>query len=331
MTMKPATDPAYEMPAQWTLATIFRNPEKDPDGSMWARIPPGNTTSRFTSEFLAATEKESSEGHWERIEDEPPIPSEMSERVGLSKEKCPNCVREEVRLLHRGGLTKILMYRRVPCSCERLKRFWSYWGKVPERLRGANLATIVPRGTDKISAARQAKILYALKERPEGSYLFWGPPGTGKSYFAAALYRHACNLTTGRQLETNDWCTSGPIWRVETSTLLAEHAEWASRNKYDEDCRVPAPTVTKQGIELYIAKGHRPCLYLEEIDKVAFTEARINKLCELVNAVYEAKGQVVATCNKSEAFLTQKWGADEAGTLLRRIGGDGGYSVRFED
>jgi hypothetical protein len=39
-------------------------------------------------------------------------------------------------------------------------------------------------------------------------------------------------------------------------------------------------------------------------------------------AVYVAEGQIVATSNKSPAELEAKWGSNEAGTILRRIGSE---------
>jgi hypothetical protein len=57
----------------------------------------------------------------------------------------------------------------------------------------------------------------------------------------------------------------------------------------------------------------------------------VQKLCQIVDAVYEAQGQVVATSNKNVESLAAKWGNDEAGTVLRRIGaGSNAHTVLFE-
>jgi hypothetical protein len=50
-----------------------------------------------------------------------------------------------------------------------------------------------------------------------------------------------------------------------------------------------------------------------------------------VNSVYEAKGQIVATSNKSLADLASKWGGGAAQKIVRRIGGDDGHVVQLAD
>jgi predicted ATPase len=81
-----------------------------------------------------------------------------------------------------------------------------------------------------------------------------------------------------------------------------------------------------------IKQGYRPCLFLDEIDKISPSEFKMNRLMQLVDAVYEAEGQLVATSNKTLTELISKWGENEAGTVLRRIGaGDGAKAIHFID
>jgi hypothetical protein len=84
------------------------------------------------------------------------------------------------------------------------------------------------------------------------------------------------------------------------------------------------------GIVKAAKAGYRPALFLDEVDKCNPTPFQIGKLIEVVDAVYAEVGQVVATANKSVDDLIARWGSDEAGTVLRRIGaGPGAHSVRF--
>jgi len=57
-------------------------------------------------------------------------------------------------------------------------------------------------------------------------------------------------------------------------------------------------------------------MYIDEIDKIAWSEYKIRRLGELVNAIYQVKGTVVATTNKRAGRLSVKWhDADEAATI----------------
>ena len=94
---------------------------------------------------------------------------------------------------------------------------------------------------------------------------------------------------------------------------------------------VPCPAVTVGKLKEAIGKGYSPSLILEEIDKVPSTPFKLARLIELVDCVYEAQGQVIATSNASMSDLAAKWGADEAETILRRIGdGPGAITIKFE-
>lgn len=63
-------------------------------------------------------------------------------------------------------------------------------------------------------------------------------------------------------------------------------------------------------------QGLRPCFIVEEIDKFKPTEFKLNKFFELLNAVYEANGQVIATSNASPETLTASWGVSGDPTAL---------------
>lgn len=83
-------------------------------------------------------------------------------------------------------------------------------------------------------------------------------------------------------------------------------------------------------IQAVVAKGYRPCLFLDEIDKAVPTDFKLGELIKIVDAIWVAEGQIVATGNMSVEALSAKWGSDEAGTILRRIGaGPGAHRVRF--
>lgn len=305
----------------WTRATVYKQPERE-----FLTLPPHNTIARFTDDFLAELERETC---WKAIEDRPSLPEGKEEALGTGAEQCPLCMgSKEVAVLHKGEVTGVEMFFTTPCVCEWLLRFWTDWKHVPARFRAVRLSSLMPRSAATITEERQAKIISFLQAHPEDSYILHGPPGTGKTHFSIALYRKGLEESVTQQFAHNDLRRS--VWRISTSALLNEHTDWERRDQKDPECAIKAPSLTERMITDAAQNGYRPRLFLDEIDKIAKTDFKLGRLCEIVNAVYEANGQVIATANKDPEYLATKWGDDEAGTILRRIGaGLGAYKVPF--
>jgi hypothetical protein len=140
----------------------------------------------------------------------------------------------------------------------------------------------------------------------------------------AALYQNAVLGSVIEQRKAN--AMTQAVWWASTSVLLNEHV---AKETEKEKGHAPEPYVTERKIRNAVKYGGwRPRLFLDEIDKIAVSDFKIRRLGELVNAVYAAGGQVVATMNKSPDALAMKWkDEDEAGTILRRIGSDGGHTI----
>jgi len=262
----------------------------------------------------------SAETSWTRLGVAPALTEQECDAIGRGAMKCPHCDgSRRVRVTAQGKTTGVIVenYLSVHCVCAASVWFWSVlgWRSVPERFQDARLDTLVPRGK------RQAEILAKMRERPADSYLLVGPPGTGKTHFSCALYRQALLDAVDRDMRSPDYVPH--IWRVTASVLLNEHVA------AETDKEAPYPTVTERRVINAAAKGFRPILFLDEIDKFPFSEFKIDRLGEIVDAVYAAKGQIVATANKDYAALSKRWDADNAGTILRRIGSDGGHTLTF--
>lgn len=308
----------------WTRAMVYKNPSLS-----FLSLPPGNTTARFTPEFLTELNRET---RWSPVQDRPRFPEELSEAVGTGAAPCPLCNDNgSFRLLHRGETTGLPMYRLVRCGCRYPRLFWLAWKDVPDRFRDVRLSTLVPRGE------RQGSILADLRARPEDSYLLCGPPGTGKTHFATALYREAVSRNAVERFRNINAPVA--VWRMDATLMLQEHQDWDFREKADPNCTVACPTVRLNAINNAARGGYRPCLYLDEIDKLKPSDYRLNRMRELVNCVYEAQGQVVATMNLTPKALTKKWRAELgddmgdafSGTILRRIAGEdtNGHLIQF--
>jgi hypothetical protein len=199
---------------------------------------------------------------------------------------------------------------------------------VPSRFRLAGATgPVKPCGDIKLSLARQAAILKTINEDTERSYFLFGPPDTGKTYILTALYRYALSRAAKRRYDLDVPVDS--VWRISASVLLDEHVAWEFRHGKPEGS-VKCPYMLTSMIHSAVGHGFRPCLFLDEIDKIVPTEFKLKRLMQIVDAVYEAEGQVVATSNETVAALIVKWGENEAGTLLRRIGsGNRAKAIHF--
>lgn len=309
----------------WTRAQIYKNPTLT-----FLSMPPGlSTTARFTPEFLAELSRETC---WMPELARTSYPEEMAEAVGMGTTPCPLCNnRGTLRLLHTGQTTGLPVYIHVQCGCAYPRLFWATWKGVPRRFRDACLSTLVPR------SEQQAALLATMLAHPEDSYLLVGLAGSGKTHLATALYRNALALNTLERLANPS--APATVWRTDASDMLNEHQTWDLRDKNDEHSSAHFPAVWLNSISAVARAGYRPCLFLDEIDKVSPSDYRLNRLRELINCVYEASGQIVATMNISPDALAAKWSAKVGsemgdaycGTIIRRIASHdaNGHLVQF--
>ena len=269
----------------------------------------------YQPEYIAAVRSES---EW-LYNPHPSLTQNISEKVGAGELKCPICHGSgRYHTTLRGKTTGVVLGDWSDCPCGALKHYHRHMqANVPERFRGVRLETIVPSSVSRLPLAKAQAILDRLRKYPEKSYLFWGEAATSKTHFMTGLYSdrvwHWCQQPRGG--------IDFPVIRVQTATLLEEILAWS----FDRS-KAPRPTTTAARIADIGRLGQKPSLFLDEIDKFNPTEARKDRLLEVINAVYEANGQVVATSNKDPETLGESWGAFHGEALLRRIGAapDGG-------
>jgi DNA replication protein DnaC len=287
--------------------------------------------SRFTPEFRAEIERESV---WIPQNPEPAkFTKEEAKSIGLGLTQCPHCSGtgnqdEEVR----GKDTGLWMIRQRRCECKRAAHFWGIWKNVPERFQEADLRTLEPKARMGITRERQAEIIALMRDNWSDSFFLYGAVGTGKTHFMTALYRKVVHESVKEQFLNKTQETN--VWRISTLKLLQENTEWNARDLHDPNCTVPAPTLTVDRIETIKTKyGLRPHLFLDELDKVSMTDPKAAVLDAIVDAVYKHGGQLVATSNRGYMELSKKWGWENAGTVVRRIGVDDGdgksHSIDF--
>jgi hypothetical protein len=259
------------------------------------------------------------------------------EAVGRGQMRCPICHsdgsgRAHVALLYQGRDTGIMIRLWSDnCPCRTYRSIWRQLGdgaKVPRLFQGITLEGLAPSTLSLLPIQRQQAIIDALQGHPGDSFYLYGPPSTGKTHMMSAMYRRAIETWAEQESHQRDYEVA--VWRVRTATLLDQHIAWASRGNRDEGRPTPCPSVTVEKIQSAVAKGYRPCLFLDELDKVVPSDFKLGELIKIVDAIYESTGQVVGTGNMSVDALSAKWGSNEAGTILRRIAaGPGAHLVKF--
>lgn len=214
---------------------------------------------------------------------------------------------------------------------------------IPSRFRFVDLKTLMPSDKSRLPPKRQEEILAKLRANPTESYAFFGPAGTGKTTYSVALYRDAmrgfCKLLGGREhyLQLDYRCRYDiPVWHVSAKTLLDDFVREScgeTENAKPDGKRIH-PVVNRAKIRQAVDRGFRPCLFLEEIDKVKYTEFKANALFDLVDGIYESAGQLVFDTNLTPAGLAAKFGTDVdaevVSALFRRIAAGNIYDF-FEE
>jgi hypothetical protein len=219
------------------------------------------------------------------------FPNEVKSQVMRGEQPCPLCNNDPWQVWN--------------CACRALKEFWRiFTDNVPEHDLFVNLKTLQPNSKNRLPLERQQEVLDAVRSHPLGSYAFFGPAGTGKTTVSVGLYRRALGfaLKAFWQKRPHDnptnhaWNNFG-LWRVSAKTLLEDfHRE----SMHDKDLRTGKeihPVVDRAKIKHIKRMGLTPRLFIEEIDKVRYTEFKMNALWEIFDAAYENNVQLVFNTN----------------------------------
>jgi hypothetical protein len=248
---------------------------------------------------------------------------------------CPRCAAAGYNRRIRGTVTGIVaLYRQSKCPCKFAKFFVSVWYDlkfVPERFRSVTLDSLVPVGapTSKLPVEMQAKVITGLQANPDSSYLLCGDAGTGKTHFSSALFHRAVREWARKAFEEEAmWERS--VFRFNTKAILDQQVAWATKENGDN---TKEPDLTPNRIRKLAGKGHKVCLFFDELDKFNPTKFKMDCLFELVDAIYETKGQVVAVGNATVPKLQKVWADyDSCDAIIRRIRGEeaDGKQIEFK-
>jgi DNA replication protein DnaC len=208
------------------------------------------------------------------------------------------------------------------CVCAGLKNWWyTFSENVPRHYRHLLMETLAPSDKSRLPFAKQVEVINQIRAEPTKSYAFFGPAGTSKTTFCVALFEQAlwdnpynCGSTFSRPVQRS-------IWRKSTKYLLDEFVAY-STGKEVNGKPAKIPSVNRRVIDELGRRGiaSRPHLFLEEIDKVAYSKFKTDTLFEILDAIYENEGQLVFNTNLTIPEFEAQFGTKEGPAFTRRIG-----------
>jgi DNA replication protein DnaC len=182
------------------------------------------------------------------------------------------------------------------CECEKRRRRENLLAQIPLEYRGLDLATVQPMVG---KHAKQEALFAAVKADPSVSLFLSGRNGCGKSLLGWLLYRQA--VESGR-----------PVVFLPLTELMRQFREW----ELDSE-KLPVVDATT----LRNAKT-RWLVVLDEAEKARATEFASEKLCDLLDAVYTHRHQLIVTSNFNAANLREHWSKQNpvyGASIMRRI------------
>jgi hypothetical protein len=136
--------------------------------------------------------------------------------------------------------------------------------------------------------------------------MFFGPAHAGKTVWTTALYIQNIWI---HYIRDGGHTGKMPVRRISAKKMLDQHTDYAMR-RYEKDADgllvADEPDITAEKIIKLRHNGYRFKLYLEEIDKIAQTDARRNNLFDIINTLHEQEGVLVLNSNlRPEEFAVQ--------------------------
>jgi len=210
----------------------------------------------------------------------------------------------------------------LKCDTETGSKLRNWWriivNNVPLHDRHIFLEHLEPSDKSRLKIDRQQEVIEYLQANPAQSYAFFGPAGTSKTTFGVALYENAVWESVVRFTGVHV-----PIFRMSAKYLLDEYVVREMDRQNAPDPAVSRPLILRitKRMNGTVPDDQTPRLFLEEIDKVKYTEFKTSSLFEVIDALYEANGQFVFNSNLTlEEFAKQFYRPSDAEALVRRIG-----------
>jgi hypothetical protein len=226
---------------------------------------------------------------------------------------CPRCYPMGYRLFWKGKTTGITIEEQYLCPCLIIKETNHFWHNelvVPKKFWDVRLATLKPESKGYLSLTRQAEIIAKLQSNPFGNYLFCGDSTTGKTHYSMALQHHALEGWAVREYKRR--LEGRPIlevavWRINTKKLLDEYVRYERRTGDDDEASL-LPSLRQETIRYRAKEGEQVTLICDELDKFPPSKFKLDVLFELLDAVSETGGQIIAISNIGLGKLRKLWG-----------------------
>lgn len=195
------------------------------------------------------------------------------------------------------------------CICALKRERQRVLGKIPPKFREIRIDDLEP-----MPARHKTQVDHVpfIKANPDRSYFLAGDPGTGKSTFMWALYRHAIEKGETRVVI----CT--------LSELLDEYRNFIGASMRNDDPKMPRLSPWELKTEQKFS------IFLDDIDKANPTDYAAEQIFNLVNAVYEFRHQLVVTTNKTVDRLIAHYDrSDHRGEAIVRRMLDGAKVIQM--
>jgi hypothetical protein len=273
---------------------------------------------RFTGKFIAGVQAETRWDPMDALACLTPDNIALMVNQGI---QCPVCVQGLDWVRFRGLDSGIIVSIQKDHGCERhacVGKLWRFL--VPKKqYRDIRLASLKPSSKTSLPEPIHQGLIHTMQQYPESSFLMAGPVNTGKTHSGYSLLYEAVDRWSTAWAGDPNLGDQSVFWIEHTGALLDDIQTWKLNRK---DPRVKQPAVTAEQIHRLIARGHKVFLGLDELDKFSATEPRLNNLYELIVAVDDGEGQIIAMANKTQTRLKQDWADFTAGSaIIRRLCG----------
>lgn len=272
------------------------------------------------------------EKQWTRMTEIPDLRPNVLQEAYLMRRECPLCKgRKVLGIRKKGVVTGVTQVVRIRCQCN-VEEYVQHVvdQMVPKRYREVDLWTLQPSPKSQLLIETQVKEIEFMKAHAGESFVLVGPAGCSKTTYTVArlresLRQHLEHLFSNAFYNVPEKQRINFVWRVNGEELFAQNQLY--KTTMTNENPAPPPDVTPERLKRAAERYNcTPLLIIEEMDKSKITEARMNFLFNLFDALDGVNGKHVITTNRTlDRFVAMFTESESeavrvsAEPLLRRI------------